>query len=69
MKKVSISPETYGKIEQMIKGSEFKSVDEYVEFALREITSEGKEAAQADAGGAEDEEKIKSRLRALGYLD
>ncbi|HSB47670.1 MAG TPA: hypothetical protein VLD37_06670 [Candidatus Bilamarchaeum sp.] len=64
---VSISPETYAKLEKMIKGSEFKSVDEYVEFVLKEVTSEGGEAR--NAGSPEDDEKIKSRLRALGYLD
>ncbi len=62
---VHISKELYEKAEKYVKESgDFSSVDELVEFVLNELLSEEEEQALTP----EEEEKIKERLRALGYL-
>ncbi|MBN2478075.1 CopG family transcriptional regulator [Candidatus Micrarchaeota archaeon] len=64
---VSIPQEMYDKIKEEIKGTEFNSVSEYVNFILAELLSnedKGKKALDK-----KEEEEIKGRLKALGYLD
>jgi len=64
---VSIPTSLYKRIEEKIKGSEIKSVSSYITKVLRESLSE--EKAGAEALSKEDEEKVKERLKALGYID
>ncbi len=64
---VSIPTPLFQKIEERIKGTGFTSVSGYVTYVLREVISEDEEDNQPFS--AEDEERVKSRLRALGYLD
>lgn len=64
---VSIPASLYKKIEEKIKQSEFKSVSSYVTKVLREGLA--KEEAGSESLSKEDEEKVKERLKALGYLD
>jgi len=67
-KQVEISEELYKKIEKRVKESgEFKSVSEYIEFVLTELLKELEEEEQPYT--EEEEEEIKQRLRALGYID
>ena len=63
---IKISKETYAKAEEYIKKQGgFDSVEELVEFVLNEVLSEEEpERAYSE----EEEEKVKERLRALGYL-
>ncbi len=63
---VHISRELYEKAERFVREQGgFGSVDELVEYLLREVLEE-------EGGGGEfsreDEEKVKERLRALGYI-
>ena len=67
MAKVSIPTSLYKKIEEKIKGTKTPSVSSYVTKVLREKLA--KEEASQEAFSKEDEEKVKERLRALGYLD
>ena len=64
---VSIPTSLYKKMEEKIKGSEITSVSRYVAKVLRESLS--KEEATQEALTKEDEEKVKKRLKALGYID
>lgn len=64
---VSIPTSLYKKIEEKIKGSEITSVSSYVAKVLRESLS--KEEETQEALTKEDEEKVKKRLKALGYID
>ncbi len=64
---VSIPTSLYKKIEEKIKGSEITSVSSYVAKVLRENLS--KEEETQEALTKEDEEKVKKRLKALGYID
>lgn len=47
------------------KGTEFESVEGYIEYVLREFL---KEEGGDETHTREDEELIKKRLRRLGYL-
>jgi hypothetical protein len=58
-----------GKIEERIQGTEFKTIDEYVNFVLEEVVKETEEEEPEEVFSEEDEAKVKERLRALGYLD
>ena len=64
---VSIPASLYKKIEEKIKGSEIDSVETYVTRILKESLS--KEESVEGELSKEDEEKVKERLKALGYLD
>ena len=64
---VSIPTSLYKKIEEKIKGSEITSASSYVAKVLRESLS--KEEVTQEALTKEDEEKVKKRLKALGYID
>lgn len=66
-KTVSIPEELYSAIEERVDGTEFKSVEEYITFVLEEVIKD--EDEEETAFTAEDEEEVKKRLRALGYLD
>ena len=62
---VRISKELYEKAKKFIEEQGgFKSVEELVEFLLREALETETETTLS----REDEEKVKERLRALGYL-
>jgi len=56
------------KIQKRIEGTEFASISSYVTYVLGEILSETEEKTE-ETFTKEDEEKVKNRLRALGYLD
>ncbi len=64
---VSIPTSLYKKIEEKIKDSEISSVSSYITKVLREKLSQKEESAEALS--KEDEEKVKERLKALGYID
>jgi hypothetical protein len=66
---VNISKELYELVKQRIKESngEFKDVEDYVEFVLREVVKD-EEEDEEQKYSKEDEEKLKQRLKSLGYL-
>ncbi|MCK5290594.1 MAG: CopG family transcriptional regulator [Thermoplasmata archaeon] len=64
---VSIPTPLFQKIQDRIKGTGFTSVSSYVAYVLREVITE--EPDEEQPFSKEDEERIKDRLRALGYLD
>jgi Arc/MetJ-type ribon-helix-helix transcriptional regulator len=64
---VSIPAPLFKKVEERIKGTGFTSVSSYVTYVLREIVSE--EESETEPFSNADEERVKDRLRALGYLD
>ena len=64
---IKIPRRLYEQIKKQVEesGGEFKSVEEYVVFVLEEVLRE--EEAES-VFTPEEEEEIKRRLRALGYL-
>lgn len=64
---ITILTSLYQKIEEKIKGTELTSVTSYVTKVLNDSLS--KEQETKEAFSKEDEEKVKDRLKALGYID
>jgi Arc/MetJ-type ribon-helix-helix transcriptional regulator len=66
---VSIPTPLVEKIKKRIEGTGFTSVSSYVTYVLREVIANMDEDEDEEVFSKEDEEKVKERLRALGYLD
>lgn len=64
---VSIPTSLFRKIEEHIKGTEYGSVSSYIAKVLRESLS--RQEPEAEVFSKDEEEKIKDRLKALGYID
>ncbi len=64
---VTIPTSLHKKIEEHIKGTEFASVSSYAAKVLRESLSKAEPAAEVFS--KDEEEKVKERLKALGYID
>jgi Arc/MetJ-type ribon-helix-helix transcriptional regulator len=56
------------KIKKRIQGTEFSSISSYITYVLKEVVSDG-ETEDSEELNKEDDERIKARLRSLGYLD
>ncbi len=65
---VSIPVPLAKKIEDRIKKTGFTSISDYVTYVLREVIS-NVEKKDKQAFSREDEERVKQRLKGLGYLD
>jgi Arc/MetJ-type ribon-helix-helix transcriptional regulator len=64
---VAIPTTLVKKIEDHIKGTEFRSVASYAAKVLRDSLSKAEPAAEVFT--KDEEEKVKERLKALGYID
>ena len=64
---ITIPTSLYQKIEEKIKGTELTSVTSYVTKVLNDSLS--KEQETKEAFTKEEEDKVKDRLKALGYID
>jgi hypothetical protein len=64
---ISIPTSLYKKVEESIQGTETSSVASYIVNLLRETLS--KAEAKTEVFNSEEEEKVKERLKALGYID
>ena len=64
---VSIPTSLYKKIEEAIKGTDVTSVSSYIAKVFREALAKNEPAEEVF--NKEDEEKVKERLKALGYID
>ena len=56
-------------IEKRIEGTGFNSVSSYIIYVLRQIISESSQEEKKEAFSKDDEDKVKARLKGLGYLD
>ena len=59
----------YGRIEERVRATEFNSVEDYVTYVMEEILREEEGEEKEATFSAEEEEEVKKRLRALGYLE
>ncbi|MFO8020245.1 MAG: CopG family transcriptional regulator [Promethearchaeia archaeon] len=67
---VSIPKPLANKIKDRMKGTGFSSVSSYVIYVLRQVLSSIEEdERKKQAFSEEEEEKVKQRLRDLGYID
>ena len=65
---VSIPTSLVKKIEEFIKGTEYRSVSSYAAKVLRDSLAAAEKPA-TEAFSKDEEEKVKERLKALGYID
>jgi Arc/MetJ-type ribon-helix-helix transcriptional regulator len=67
---VSIPKPLADKVKERMKGTGFSSVSSYVTYVLRQVLSSiESEEKSKEAFTEEEEEKVKQRLRDLGYID
>jgi len=66
---VSIPTVLGDKLKSRIEGTGFTSLSDYVTYILREVLASLEEQEKETTFSKEEEEKVKERLKALGYLD
>ena len=67
---VSIPKPLAEKVKERMKGTGFASVSSYVTYILRQVLSSIEEEERSkQAFTKEEQEKVKNRLRDLGYID
>jgi hypothetical protein len=67
-KSLLIPDELYRLVEERAKSTGFDSVEEYIIFILQEVVNDANEN-EVSKLGEEDEEEVRKRLKALGYLE
>jgi hypothetical protein len=65
--KVLLDLELAQRIEKRLPKTDLGSVDEYVNYVVKEVLDQLE--TEGPAYSKEDEKKVKDRLRALGYMD
>ena len=68
-KQVLIPGKLYDRLSSRVKETEFDNVSNYVTYILEEVLASLEEEEREEPVSQEDEEQVKERLRALGYLD
>lgn len=69
---VELSEETYGLLAKRAEDKGFDTTEEYINYVLDQVAEKAKKKMEEDEGeefSEEDEEKVKKRLKGLGYLD
>ena len=69
MRSIKIPKDLYRKLKKRIRDTEFTSVSEYAGYILSEVLENLDEDVKDEKISEADEEKVKERLKALGYLD
>lgn len=69
--KIEIKEEIAEKLKERVESDDkFKDIEEYVNYILKQVVERLKgEAEEEPAFSKEDEEKIKEKLKNMGYLD
>jgi Arc/MetJ-type ribon-helix-helix transcriptional regulator len=65
---IKIPRPLYEKIGAAIEGAGYDSVTDFIVYVLRDVVTTHELAAEERPYSEEDLEKVKARLRALGYL-
>ena len=69
---IGIKEDEYDVLKKRVEGNkEFKSVEEYIQDIVSQVVDRLREEKGGDEEtySKEDEEKVKERLKSLGYLD
>ena len=64
---IAIPAELYKEIEEKIKDTDVASVEDYVVKVLKDSLPKGKK--EGEGLSQDEEDKVKERLKALGYMD
>lgn len=65
---IGIPRHTYELLQRKILGTSYESVQDYVKAVLEQLSGEGASRDDKQGLSAEDEHKIKERLKDLGYM-
>ena len=65
---VSIPTTLFKKLGSRIEGTSFHSVSDYVTHVLEDVLRETEKSRPKESFSESDEERVKDRLRALGYI-
>ncbi|ADI31600.1 CopG family transcriptional regulator [Staphylothermus hellenicus] len=65
--KISIPKTLYEKITREAKDAGFNNIEEFIIYVLEQLVETS--SVEGETMSKEDEEKVKERLRALGYID
>lgn len=68
MTDIDIHPELRAEIDDRIEGTTFVSVDEYVDFVLREVLESDADAGEESAGPTDRDRDLTQQLEDLGYV-
>ncbi len=66
---IKIPRELYRKLSQMVAGTGFSSVTEFIVFVMRTLAMAQEEIEPEDKLTAEEIRAIRARLKRLGYLE
>lgn len=66
MSQITLSEETYARVEARVESSEFGSTDEYVEYVVTSVLDQIEDTGEGAAG---DRDEVMDKLRDLGYLE
>jgi hypothetical protein len=72
VKTIKIPDELYQILEKRSKETDFKAVNEYVTYVLKQVVDKIEINASNEGNetySKEDEKKVKDKLRQLGYID
>lgn len=64
---VHIPADVHQKVQERLRGSAFRSVDEFIEFLLARLAESPAHAGEPLS--AKDEARLRERLKSLGYID
>ena len=65
---IQISEELKQKLEKKIKETEFDSLEKYINYVLEQVVSDISTETTEQAYTEDEEQAMKERLRALGYV-
>ena len=65
---IKIPRELYEKLKEIIQDTGFRSVNEFIVYAMRNIASGGNLKEKEDRLTEEEVRKVRERLRKLGYI-
>tara|TARA_Y100000310_G_scaffold329947_1_gene400685 strand:+ start:9995 stop:10198 length:204 start_codon:yes stop_codon:yes gene_type:complete len=65
---IKIPKELAKKLEQRIKQTDFKSIQEYIIYTLEQIVSDQDNLSNRESYSPEEEEVLKKNLKDMGYL-
>lgn len=64
---VQLPQDLHRRIQERLKGSSFRSVDDFVAFVLARLAE--RPVQDGEPLSAKDEAQVRERLRSLGYID
>jgi Arc/MetJ-type ribon-helix-helix transcriptional regulator len=65
---LTLPRELVERIQKKIEGTEFESVQSYIEFVLNEVMDDRTNPDSKQTYSKEEEERIQGKLRSLGYV-